>query len=170
MAEATGVVVGDRHRICHICGQRYIKPVGINIPGGPILFAGSGLGGCNSVTIDAQRLTKGMESCADFGDLMIFTDDVSMTAQTETVVCGAAQLVTVGAGGMHVMTRGAGIERAAVAVLGRGNEVGVLLMVRLRMLVSPQVTGRGVVAAGMVRQVIGAAGTGEEHLASGIQR
>ena len=58
------------------------------------------------------------------------TNYAGMTAQTQSVVAGTVQLVTIRPWRMHIMATGTGHKFAAVAVHARLDEIGVLLVVR----------------------------------------
>lgn len=96
---------------------------------------------------------------------------LSVAADAQTVVGGATELMTVSPRRMHVMAGGAAVKGAAIAIFYTRDEVGVLLMVRFRMqTVSPEVAGRGIVTAGVVGQISGAAGARAHHFAVSVER
>lgn len=101
-----------------------------DVPADPGLLTGTRLRRFDQMAIDALGRSTDMQRGAGFGHLMIGIDDSGVAAQTQVVIAGAADLMTVSARCMYVMTGGAGLETAAVAVLARGNKIGVLLMVR----------------------------------------
>ena len=145
-----------------------------DIPSAQELTTSAGFCRFYIVTIDAQSVRELMSGGTGFLHLMIGTNNHRMTAQALGVVGGAGQLMTVGANvrdsnrfawGMHGMAAGAGQKHAVVTVLGRLDEVGVLLMVRLRMdCVLPHVTCRSIIAAGVISQIVRAAGSRFHHL------
>ena len=128
MATATTIVVSKRHRIG--CFKRYIEHMGTDIPTVErISFTGAGFCSFYIMTFDAQSRGGAMKGGSGFFHLMIGTDNHRMTAQALGVVTDAAQLMTVGARSMHAMAAGTGQKKAVVAIFGRLDEVGVLLMV-----------------------------------------
>jgi len=126
MAAAATIIVRNRHRVGS--SQWDIEAMGADVPAIPVLLAGTRLRRFDHMAIYAQDFRP--HRVAGFVDLMIGTDNVGVTAQAEGVVGGAAELMAVGSRSMHVMTGCAGLETVAVAVLGRGNKIGVLLMMR----------------------------------------
>ena len=72
---------------------------------------------------------------------------------------------------MRIVAGIAGQETRSVPVLWRLDEIGVLLMVRLRVLaVTPEIGGRGVVTAGIAGQESGSACSGDHHLVGVVER
>jgi len=141
MTATTIVRVRNRHRIGRrsVRFRRNVETVGTDIipiishPRGAADFAGcfAGTGFCSfgEVAIDtlgARPHRNTSFACHMCNDIRLG----GVTADTQTVIGSAAQLMAISPWSMHVMAIGTGLERTAVAVFHTRNEVGVLLVVR----------------------------------------